>query len=123
MSEGKEKYDAACALVDAMAGETEAAKGYGTELNYHIVVDGIIVEIHRLTSLFYYRRELSAVYKSYSDMGMAVGGTSIMINGVQVWLPADTFNALFSLPFSSSSSSSRSYVFDFCDIVTFYNFY
>ena len=92
---GKEKYDAACALVDAMAGETEAAKGYGTELNYHIVVDGIIVEIHRLTSLFYYNRELDVVYKPYSDKGMAVGGNSMMINGLKVWLPADTFNAFF----------------------------
>lgn len=91
---GKENYDAACALVDAMAGEVEAAKGYGTELNYHIVVDGIIVEIHRLTSLFYYR-EMNAIYEPYSDKGMAVGGNSMMINGVNVWLPADTFNALF----------------------------
>lgn len=91
---GKEKYDAACALVDAMAGEAEAAKGYGTELNYHIVVDGIIVEIHRLTSLFYYR-EMNAIYEPYSDKGMAIGGNSMMISGVNVWLPADTFNALF----------------------------
>ena len=91
---GKEKYDAACALVNVMAGETEAAKGYGTELNYHVVVDGIIVEIHRLTSLFYYR-EMNAVYEPYSGKGMAVGGNSMMINGVNVWLPADTFNALF----------------------------
>ena len=91
---GKEKYDAACALVNTMAGETEAAKGYGTELNYHVVVDGVIVEIHRLTSLFYYR-EMNAIYEPYSDKGMAIGGNSMMINGVNVWLPADTFNALF----------------------------
>lgn len=91
---GKEKYDAACALVNAMAGETEAAKGYGTELNYHVVVDGIIVEIHRLTSLFYYR-EMNAVYEPYSDRGMTIGRNSVMLNGVRVWLPADTFNSLF----------------------------
>lgn len=91
---GKQKYDAACALVNEMAGETEAAKGYGTELNYHVVVGGVTVEIHRLTSLFYYR-EMNAVYEPYSDQGMAIGGNSMMINGVSVWLPADTFNALF----------------------------
>lgn len=91
---GKQKYDAACALVNEMAGEAEAAKGYGTELNYHIVVDGVIVEIHRLTSLFYYH-EMNAIYEPYSDQGMAVGGNSMMINGVNVWLPSDTFNALF----------------------------
>ena len=91
---GKEKYDAACALADAMAGEAEAAKGYGTELNYHVVVEGIVVEIHRLTSLLYYR-EMNVIYEPYSDKGMAVGGNSMMINGVKVWLPADTFNALF----------------------------
>lgn len=91
---GKEKYDMACALVNTMAGETEAAKGYGTELNYHVVVDGIIVEIHRLTSLLYYR-EMNAIYEPYSDKGMAIGGNSMMINGENVWLPADTFNAFF----------------------------
>ena len=91
---GKEQYDAACALVNTLAGESEAAKGYGTELNYHIVVDGIIVEIHRLTSLFYYH-EMNAIYEPYSDKGMTVGGNSMMIDGVNVWLPADTFNALF----------------------------
>ena len=91
---GKEKYDSACALANAMAGEAEAAKGYGTELNYHVVIDGIVVEIHRLTSLFYYR-EMNAVYEPYSEMGMTVGGNSMMINGAKVWLPADTFNALY----------------------------
>lgn len=91
---GKEKYDEACVLVNEMAGETEAAKGYGTELNYHVVVDGITVEVHRLTSLFYYR-EMNAIYEPYSDKGMTIGGDSMMINGVRVWLPVDTFNALF----------------------------
>ena len=91
---GKGKYDEACAIVNAMAGEKEAAKGYGTELNYHVVVDGVIVEIHRLTSLFYYR-EMNEVYEPYSDKGMAVGGNAMTVNGVKVWLPADTFNALF----------------------------
>lgn len=91
---GKENYDAACALVNTMAGEKEAAKGYGTELNYHVKVEGIVVEIHRLTSLFYYR-EMNAIYEPYSDKGMSVGGNSMMINGVNVWLPADTFNVLF----------------------------
>ena len=91
---GKQKYETACALVNEMAGEAEAAKGYGTELNYHVVVDGVVVEIHRLTSLFYYR-EMNAIYEPYSDQGMAIGGNSMMINGVNVWLPADTFNALF----------------------------
>ena len=99
---GEEKYDAACALLNVMAGEAEAAKGVHTERNYHIVVDGILIEIHFVTSLIGFKqmddicyKGMDADYKQYSEKGMAFGGNSMMMNGVNVWLPADTFNALF----------------------------
>lgn len=91
---GKEKYDAACDLLNVMAGEEEAAKGIHTSRNYHIMVDGILIEIHRLTLLFN-KKEINATYQAYSEQGMAFGDNAITINGVKVWLPEDTFNALF----------------------------
>lgn len=92
---GKQNYDEACALVNEMAGETEAAKGFAAhEMHYHVVVDGADVEIHRLTAIFP-RHDLDCIYQAYSDKGMAPGSTSVMINNVKVWLPSDTFNALY----------------------------
>ena len=91
---GEEKYDAACTLLNDIAGEAEAAKGAHCERHYHIEVDGIIIEIHRLTSWFN-QKELNAIYESYSVKGMIAGVNAITVNGVKVWLPMDTFNALF----------------------------
>lgn len=91
---GKENFDAACAVAESMANENEADKGYDQVMHYHIIIDGIEVEIHRLTSWPNYN-ELDAIYDPYSEKGMAIGGNSMMINGVNVWLPADTFNAFF----------------------------
>ena len=91
---GKENYEAACALADTLAGEAEAADSSELVMHYHIVIDGIEVEIHRLTS-WPNDNELDAIYDPYSEKGMAIGSNAMMINGVNVWLPADTFNALF----------------------------
>lgn len=91
---GKENYEAACALADTLASEAETVDSSELVTHYHIVIDGIEVEIHRLTSWPNYN-ELDAIYDPYSEKGMAIGSSSMMINGVNVWLPADTFNALF----------------------------
>ena len=91
---GTENFDAACALVNEMAGEAEAAKGHGYILHYEVAVEGIFIEIHRLT--YWFRdSELNAIFHSYSEKGMAAGGSSLLLGGVKVWLPDDTFNALF----------------------------
>lgn len=91
---GKHNFDAACAIVNEMAGEEEAAKGHGHSFHYHVVVDKIIVEVHRLTHRFS-DNKTDAVFQSYSDEGMRAGKNAITINGVNVWLPSDTFNAFF----------------------------
>lgn len=91
---GRENYDAACALVDAMAGKTEASKHLETKMHHHVVVDKVTVEIHRLTTTSF-NSKMNAIYEPYSDKGMATGNNSIMVNDVNVWIPADTFNALF----------------------------
>ena len=91
---GTENFDKACVLVNEMAGEAEAAKGHGYVVHYGVTIEGISMEIHRLTYWFP-DSELNAIYQSYSDKGMIAGGRSLLLGGVKVWLPDDTFNVFF----------------------------
>ena len=91
---GKENYEAACAIFNSMEGAIVIKECQDSVLHYSIMVDGIEVEVHHTTSWSYYP-ELESIYESYSDKGMAIGNNSMMLNGVNVWLPSDTFNALF----------------------------
>ncbi|MCQ2265551.1 MAG: nucleotidyltransferase family protein [Bacteroidales bacterium] len=91
---GENNYDAACAIVNTLAGRNEVSNSLETDLHYHIICNGVIVEIHRLTATFQ-DQNINATYQYYSDDGMSVGKNTIILNGVTVYLPDDTFNAFF----------------------------
>lgn len=91
---GEQNFDAACAVVNDLAGQEEVAKNYIDDIHYQLKVDEVVVEIHRVTCRFPDEEE-DVVFQSYSEKGMKAGGNFMMTNGVRVWLPNDTFNAFF----------------------------
>ncbi|MBR1434496.1 MAG: nucleotidyltransferase family protein [Bacteroidales bacterium] len=91
---GKENYHKACDVINSLATEEEKSKAEQSDKHYEITLDGVPMEIHHSTMIFY-DDEFDSLYQKYADKGTSENLDTIVISKIPVSLPSSTFNAFY----------------------------
>lgn len=87
-------FDKAVAILNGIATAEAVKKAFFSDKHYHIVLNGIAVELHhRCMTLDPTATDL--VYRDIEDKAMALGGDVFTIDGTLIRRPEPTFNAFY----------------------------
>ena len=91
---GIENYKKAFTILSSLPGLKEKTVFEENSKHSHVEIDGVPIEIHRFTDVF--PKKYNSAYQAFSDTSLSGSlPTYGLEEGVQVYIPDPTFNALF----------------------------